>query len=267
MTRPAAVSRTATAESATDTSQQMTAAAASSQTVLVASASTGVRDRFAEALLQAGHRTLEAAHTSDLLESVDTNRPKVDLIVLDLGLGGGDGVALLRRVRDHAGRIPIIVFSGSVTGADEVRKLVTIGVNGYVNEHLDPHQILPALAPHLFPDSFDRRSSARVELAIPVSYRFDDTLGGAVTLNIGTGGLAIRTMSPLAVSTEVRTRFQLPGSDREIGTHSRIVWSDRRVGMGLQFQQVDAGDQTAVDEYVDRHAHGDPDSPRAESES
>ena len=141
--------------------------AASSQTVLVASAATGVRDRFTEALLQAGHRTLDVARTSDLLGSVETNEPGVDLVVLDLGLGGGDGVSLVRQVRDRVGGVPIIVFSGSVTSADEVRKLAALGVTGYVNEHLDLQQILPSLAPHMFPDSFDRRSSARVELAIP----------------------------------------------------------------------------------------------------
>ena len=173
--------------------------------------------------------------------------------MLDLGLGGGDGVSLVRRIRDHAGSLPIIVFSGSIAGADEVRGLAALGVTGYLNEHLDAQQVLPSLAPHLFPDSFNRRRSARVVLAIPVSYRFDNTIGGALTLNISKGGLAIRTMSPLAVSTDVRARFRLPGADREISADSRVVWSDRRVGMGLQFEQVDAGDQTAVDEYVDRH--------------
>ena len=242
----------------------MIAAAASTRTVLIASAATGVPDRFAEALRQAGHRTLTAARTSDLLGSVDTARPSVDLLLLDLGLGGGDGVSLVRRIRDHADSLPIVVFSGSLAGADDVRRLAPLGVTGYVNEHVDAQQILSSLAPHLFPDSFNRRSSARVVLAIPVSYRFDNTIGGALTLNISKGGLAIRTISPLAVSTEVRARFRLPGVDREIGADSRVVWSDRRVGMGLQFEQVEAGDQTAVDEYVDRHDQADSDAPRPE---
>ena len=240
----------------------MNAAAARSRTVLIASAETDVRNRFTEALRQAGHRTLTAARTADLLGSVDTARPGVDLLLLDLGLRGGDGVSLVRRIRDQTGSLPIIVFSGSITDADEVRGLAALGVTGYLNEHLDAEQILPSLAPHLFPDSFDRRSIARVVLAIPVSYRFDNTIGSAVTLNISKGGLAIRTMSPLAVSTEVRVRFQLPGADREISATSRVVWSDRRVGMGMQFEQVAASDQTAVDEYVDRHDQTEPDPSR-----
>ena len=235
----------------------MTASAASSRTVLVASAATGIRDRFVEALRQAGHRPIEAARTSELIGSVDTERPGVDLLLLDLGLAAGNGVSLVRRVRDHAGTLPIIVLSGSIASADDVRGLATLGVTDYVNEHLDTEQILPSLAPHLFPNSFNRRSSPRVVLGIPVSCRFDNALAGALTLNIGQGGLAIRTVSPLDVATEVRARFRLPGSDREIDADSRVVWSDRRMGMGLQFEQVGAGDQTAVDDYVDRHAQGD----------
>ena len=239
------------------TGYEMTASAASSRTVLVASATTGVRHRFVEALRQAGHRPIEAERTSDLLGSFDAERPGADLLLLDLGLAAGDGVSLVRRVRDHAGTLPILVLSGSIASADDVRGLAALGVTDYVNEHLATQQILPSLAPHLFPDSFNRRSGPRVVLGIPISYRFDNTIAGALTLNIGQGGLAIRTMSPLAVSTEVSARVRLPGSDREIDADSRVVWSDRRMGMGLQFEQVDAGDQTAVDDYVDRHAQGD----------
>ena len=240
----------------------MNASAASSRTVLIASAATGVRSRFAEALRYAGHRALEAALTPDLFGLVDTDRLGVDLLLLDLGLADGDGVSLVRRVRDHAGGLPIIVFSGSIANADEVRGLAALRVTGYVNEHLEAQQVLPALAPHLFPDSFNRRGSPRVVLAIPVSYRFDNTIAGALTLNISRGGLSVRTMDRLAVSTKVRTHFRLPGSVREIGADSRVVWSDRRVGMGLQFEQMDAGDQTAVDEYVDRHHLDDLDASR-----
>ena len=245
----------------------MTASAASSRTVMIASGAAGVRDRFVEALRQAGHRTLEAARTSDLLGSVDTDRLGVDLVLLDLGLAGGDGVSLVRSLRDHAASLPTIIFSGSIAGAAEVRELAALGVTGYVNEHLDGEQILASLAPHLFPHSFDRRSSRRVVVAIPVSFRFDNTIASALTLNISKGGLAIRTMSPLAASTTVRTHFQLPGSDRDIGADSRVVWSDQRVGMGLQFEQVDADDQTAVDEYVDQPRRGDPDGSLPDSKS
>jgi len=236
----------------------MIASTASSRTVLIASAASGVRHRFAEALQAAGHRTLETERTADLLRSIEPDRPAADLLLLDLGLPGGGGVSLVQRVRNRAGSLPIVVFSGSITRAEEVRVLAALWVTGYVNEHSDAQQILPSLAPHLFPDNFNRRSSPRVVLAIPVSYRFDRTIAGALTLNISKGGLGVRSMSPLPVATAVRARFRLPGAAGEIGADSRVAWSDRRVGMGLQFEKADAGDQNAVDDYVDRHHFGDP---------
>jgi hypothetical protein len=51
----------------------------------------------------------------------------------------------------------------------------------------------------------------------------------------------------------VRVRFRLPGSKHDIEAESRIAWSDRRVGMGLQFEKVNSEDQAAIDEFVDQH--------------
>ena len=151
------------------------------------------------------------------------------------------------------GRLPILVFSGTIATADEVRELAALGVAGYVNEYSAMQHILPSLAPHLFPDNFNRRGSPRVVLGIPVAYRFGNTIAAALTLNLSKGGVAIRTMSPLPAGAKVRVRFRLPGSKRDIEGESRISWSDRRVGMGLQFERVESADQAAIDEFVDQH--------------
>ena len=41
------------------------------------------------------------------------------------------------------------------------------------------------IAPHLFPDNFNRRGSPRVVLGIPVAYRFGNTIAAALR-SIGT---------------------------------------------------------------------------------
>ncbi len=226
------------------------------RTVLLATGDGGIRDRFAGPLHDASHRTLEATRASALLNRLGEEVP-IDLLLLDLRLGD-DGTALFRQVRARAARLPIVVFSGSVDNAAAVRALAPLGVAGYVNEHCDAHDVLPSLAPHLFPDNFNRRSGPRVVLAIPVSYRVDQTIATAVTLNIGGGGLAVRTMNPLPPPAKVHTRFRLPGSALDVEAQCRVAWSDPRVGMGLQFERVDPADQAAIDDYVDRHLAGAP---------
>jgi len=160
-------------------------------------------------------------------------------------------VRSIRRI--DSGRLPILVFSGTIASAEEVRELASMGVVGYINEYSTVQHILPSLAPHLFPDSFNRRSSPRVVLGIPIAYRFGNTIATALTLNISRGGIAVRTTSPLVPGARIKIRFRLPSGKREVDVEARVAWSDRRVGMGLQFEGVNAADQAAIDEFVEAH--------------
>jgi uncharacterized protein (TIGR02266 family) len=224
------------------------------KTVIVADDTAFVRDRFATALLGAGHSAHGVKSAAELLARVRSDLERLDLIVLDLRLPHAGGVELVRSIRKlDRGRVPILIFSGTIATADEVRELAALGVAGYVNEYSAMQHILPSLAPHLFPDNFNRRGSPRVVLGIPVAYRFGNTIAAALTLNLSKGGVAIRTMSPLPAGSKVKVRFRLPGSKRDIEGESRISWSDRRVGMGLQFERVESADQSAIDEFVDQH--------------
>ena len=71
--------------------------------------------------------------------------------------------------------------------------------------------------------------------------------------DIGRGGLAIRTMTPVAKGTALQLKFRLPGGSSDIEALARVSWSDRRTGMGVQFEQVSSIDQRAIDAFVDAH--------------
>jgi uncharacterized protein (TIGR02266 family) len=227
---------------------------AAHKTVVIADDTAFVRDRFKTAVETAGHRAVAVKSAAELLARVRADLTEIDLVVLDLRLPHTSGVELVRAVRklDNA-RLPILVFSGTIGNAEEVRELASLGVSGYVNEYSAAQHIMPSLAPHLFPDNFNRRGSPRVVLAIPVAYRFGNTIAAALTLNISKGGIAIRTMTPLELGVKARVRFRLPGSKQDIDIESRVVWSDKRTGMGLQFDRVEAVDQGTIDEFVDGH--------------
>jgi uncharacterized protein (TIGR02266 family) len=230
-------------------------AGAMHKTVVIADDTPFVRERFKAAIEHAGHRAFTVKSAAELLARVRADLSDIDLVVVDLRLPHAGGADLVRSIRKlDGGRLPIMVFSGTISGASEVRELAGLGIAGYVNEYSASQQILPSLAPHLFPDNFNRRSSARVSLGIPVAYRFGNTIAAAVTLNLGRGGLAIRTMSPLDSSTRARIRFRLPNTKRDVDADARVAWSDRRVGMGMQFERIDADDQTAVEEFIDAQA-------------
>jgi uncharacterized protein (TIGR02266 family) len=230
----------------------MTSASTTHKTVIIADEAPTVRDRFKRAMELAGHRADTVSSVSELLRRIRTDLAEIDLIVLSLRLPPAGGTELVRTIRKlDGGRLPIVILSGTVRTAQAIRELAGLGVNGYVNEFSPDAQILPCLAPHLFPDNFNRRGSQRVVLGIPVAYRCSNTIAAAVTLNLGTGGVAVRTMSPLDPSARARVRFRLPNSKRDVDADGRVTWSDRRVGMGLQFDRVDPADQRAIDAFME----------------
>lgn len=232
----------------------MTAATSfAARTVLVADDTAFVRDRFRAAIEQAGHHAVTGRSGSELLALVRAHVPPIDLILLDLRLTPGTGVKLLRAIRRLDRPPAVVVFSGTIASTDEVRQLETLGVAGYVNEYASVQHIVPALVPYLSPDRLNRRSSPRVALGIPVSYRFGNTIAAALTINISHGGLAIRTTSPPPIDSLLRVRFRLPAAKNEIHTEARIAWTDRRLGMGLRFTRVTPADQALIDLYVREH--------------
>ena len=232
----------------------MATTSVSNKTVVIADDTAFVRDRFRTALETAGHRAVAVKSAAELLARIRSDAAQIDLIVLDLRLPHAPGVELVRAIRKlDEGKLAILVFSGTIANADEVRELAALGVAGYVNEYSAVQHILPSLAPHLFPDNFNRRTSPRVVLGIPIQYRFGNTIAAALTLNLSHGGIAIRTTSPLDMGSKIKVRFRMPGSKRDIDAEGRVAWSDRRVGMGIQFEKVDQPNQTIIDNFVDAH--------------
>jgi uncharacterized protein (TIGR02266 family) len=222
------------------------------KTVLIADDTAFVRERFGAALGDAGHRAVLVGTAADVLSRVREHGDRLDLLVIDLRLPQSKGVELVRAIRQASSRVPILVFSGTIANADEVKQLTELGVTGFINEYTAPTHILPALAPHLFPDSFNRRSSPRVALSITVSYRVDSMIASAVCANVSKGGIFLRTMNPLPAGKRLRVRFRLPAARREIDTEAVVAWSDARSGMGLQFVALHHEDQAEVDSFVDR---------------
>ena len=224
------------------------------KTVVVADDTAFVRDRFKSALEAAGHRAVTVANGQELIARVKAEADKIDLIVADLRLPQAHGVNLVRLLRRiHPSNPRIVVFSGTIVNAAEVRELASLNVSGYINEYTALQHILPSLAPHLFPGEFNRRTGPRVVLGIPIAYRFGNKVAAGVTLNISRGGVAVRTTSPLERGTIVKARFRMPMGKRDIDVESKVAWTDRLVGMGFEFMRLEDDDRTSVADYVDSH--------------
>ena len=215
------------------------------KTVMVAHRDASVRERFAAALDTAGHRVVCVAHRAALDDALAHEGADVALALVDATLWDGAPSGALPA--------PVVLFAGSVAGAAEARAWAAAGVRGWVNEFSAPHTILASLAPLLFRDSFDRRSSPRVPVGIAVSCTAGETVTAATVLNIGTGGLSLRPLVPIAPGTVIRIRFRLPAVPEDIDADVRVCWTDVRYGLGGQFERISEADHAAMETFVERH--------------
>jgi uncharacterized protein (TIGR02266 family) len=232
----------------------MTSTATTRKTVAIATDTTFVRDRFKAALDAAGHRAMIMKSVAQLLATVRADFDDLHLIVLDLRMPHTSGVELVKRVRKLDGsKIPILLFSGSVTSVDEVRELASLGVSGYLNEYIATEHILPSIAPHLFPGTFHKREHPRVVMGIPVSYRIGKVHTAALAMDVSGGGMAIRTNNPPVRGTVLKVKFALPGSKRQLEVEGVVCWSVSKAGTGMQFTKVKQADQQLINGFVEAH--------------
>src|SRR5919108_1526407 len=92
----------------------------------------------------------------------------VDLLVLDLGLRGEDGMAIARRMRDES-EIPMVMLTGRAEEADRVMGL-ELGADDYITKPFSPRELLARIRTVL------RRRRAEVRQGKPEgvrAYRFD----------------------------------------------------------------------------------------------
>jgi CheY-like chemotaxis protein len=126
----------------------MATASASTKTIIIADDTAFVRDRFKTALENAGHHAVAVRSAGELLACVRADLAQIDLLVVDLRLPHQAGVEIVRSIRKiDNGRLPILVFSGTISRAEEVCEFAALGVAGYINEYSAVQHILPSRTP------------------------------------------------------------------------------------------------------------------------
>jgi hypothetical protein len=57
-------------------------------------------------------------------------------------------------------------------------------------------------------------------------------------------------MTPLGKGTGLQLKFRLPNTAGDIETSGRVVWSDRKVGMGIQFEDVSSAHERSIAAFI-----------------
>ena len=107
--------------------------------VLVVDDEPPIRRFLRASLLAQGYDVMEAEDGEKALEEVRRRPP--DLLVLDLGLPGIDGLEVIRRLRGDGAAMPIIVLSSRMDEAGKVEAL-DLGADDYVTKPFGMDELL-----------------------------------------------------------------------------------------------------------------------------
>jgi len=106
--------------------------------ILVVDDDEGVRDIISEAAATHGFRVSEASSGADLWATLKSGMP--DIVLLDIRLPDGDGMAMARKLRASSA-VPIIMLTGLADEADRVLGL-EIGADDYIVKPFHPREVL-----------------------------------------------------------------------------------------------------------------------------
>ena len=97
-----------------------------------------VQELLSDCLSHEGFRVTIAATGAAMMEALAAESP--DLILLDLRLPDGDGLALVRQLRSES-QLPVIILSGKVEEVDRIVGL-ELGADDYLTKPFNPRELL-----------------------------------------------------------------------------------------------------------------------------
>ena len=180
--------------------------------------------RFVRGALEAeGWQVHEAGTLRDGLAAAGTRQP--DLLVLDLGLPDGDGVALIRDVRGWS-TVPIIVLSARMDEADKIAAL-DAGADDYLTKPFGTGELLARVRANLRRPRAVAGESTAGEPAEPV-FRFGEVEIDRAARLVRRAGTEVH-LTP----TEYRLLGMLVANVGRVLTHRQLlreVWGPSHAG-------------------------------------
>lgn len=113
-------------------------------TILLAEDSDDLRLMLRQFLAAKGYKTLEAVNGQEATDVAIRERP--DLVLMDLGLPGKDGLSAVADIREHipAAEMPILILS-AYDRLEYRTEAVSAGCSGYITKPADPAELLQTI--------------------------------------------------------------------------------------------------------------------------
>jgi PilZ domain len=146
--------------------------------------------------------------------------------------------AILKAARSSPSNKNIVIY-GIARNAQEALRYSTYGINAIFDEPLDRQSVLKVVrATHLLV-IHELRRYVRVPVIADALIDFGPTTARVMTVEVSSGGMSVKSSTPIASSDSVRITAKLPGLER-LDVRAFLCWSRPSEKVyGLRFDPSD----------------------------
>ncbi len=113
------------------------------RTILIAEDNEDLRGMLGQFLGANGYRTVGAADGHEAVEAAARERP--DLIIMDLGMPGMDGLSAVAEIRRHESDETPVVIVSAYDRLEFRTEAVAAGCAGFITKPVDPAELLKTI--------------------------------------------------------------------------------------------------------------------------
>lgn len=198
------------------------------------------------------YQCFKTASGADALQTAGVVAPSLIIIALDLE--DMNSFELMRKFKQGAGMSRISLV-GLLRKDDQNLKdrCFENGAIGCLTQPVDAEVLYRTVQVAI---ERNPRANLRVKTVLPVKvHGKQEALYGAYTLALSTGGMFLRTMSPVPVNSEMSVEFDLNG--RAIAAETVVVYNCQgrggpceEPGVGLRFVDISFNDRNIIREFI-----------------
>lgn len=227
--------------------------------VLVVDGSAFFRGLLAEVLEADGHEVLGAGRAAEALGFLDDEQAP-DLVLLELGLDGGEGRRLLSEIRSRhsAEALPVLILTEIVASSADLERLAELGCDGVLNKLAPPDRLRERVRSALRTGDDDQRARRRVSLSLGVRWREVGAGRVARTRGLSADGTFVCCTDPPPVGTRVELQIEIDSPPRRLLVAGEVVRREdgssdsEEPGFALRFTTIAPGDRRDLAGFLAR---------------
>ncbi|MDT8316944.1 MAG: response regulator [bacterium] len=208
-------------------------------------------------LKDTGCELISALNGREGLETARKERP--DLVMTDLHMPEMDGAELCQAIKNDPAMssIPVIILT-SDSNPENLEKCHNARCDGILKKPFTKGAIIETVRKYV---KILCREHKRAEVGFDVFYNFDEESSSALVTDISSGGMFVRTDSPLSIDAKTEFSLIVGDSPEPFNVEGKIVRTirpgrsdsyDEQPGMGIKFRNTPGELLEIIDKLVNK---------------